>query len=224
MLDAILFDLDGTLFDRTAAVTAGLHRQHARFADQLQRTPLADFVARFTALDERGYVKKAIVYPQLAAEFGWPPELAQTLCDDYYARYHEECIGFPGLHPMLAELRDMGLKLGIITNGWAQTQLGVIRALDLEPYFDVILVSETEGVRKPEAEIFERALNRLQTSADRALFVGDHPLNDITGAQAVGMRAIWMRDDHWGDCPHANWHINTLSELVPIVLAERNSI
>lgn len=224
MLDAVLFDLDGTLFDRTTSVTAGLHRQHARFAEQLQATPLADFVARFTTLEERGYVKKALVYPQLAAEFGWPSELAQTLCDDYYARYHEECIGFPGLHHMLAELRARGLKLGIITNGWAQAQLGVIRALDLEPYFDTILVSETEGVRKPAAEIFERALTRLQTSADRAIFVGDHPLNDITGAQAVGMRAVWLRDDHWGECAHADWRINALSELVPIVLAEHHSI
>lgn len=224
MIDAVLFDLDGTLFDRTTSVTQGLYRQYARFADQLQKTPLDDFVARFTLLEERGYITKATVYAQLAAEFGWSPALAQTLCDDYAERYHEDCIGFPGLHQMLADLRGLGLKLGIITNGWAEVQLRVIRALEMEAYFDTILVSETEGVRKPDAAIFERALNRLQTSADRALFVGDHPLNDITGAQAVGMRAVWIRDDHWGECTHADWRIDALGELLPIVLAERNSI
>jgi putative hydrolase of the HAD superfamily len=216
MIQAVLFDLDGTLFDRTTSVAAGLERQYARFAQELQATPLDALLARFVALEDRGYVPKQLVYPQLAAEFGWPPALAQTLCDDFYARYHDDCIGFPGLTQMLADLRTLGLKLGLVTNGWEQIQRGVIRALNLEPCFDVILISETEGVRKPDARIFQRALERLEVAADRALFVGDHPVNDIDGAQQVGMRAVWMRDDHWGDCPQADWCIERLPELTAI--------
>jgi putative hydrolase of the HAD superfamily len=217
MIEAVLFDLDGTLFDRTASVMAGLHRQYARFAEQLQTTPVTDFVARFTVLDERGYVRKAIVYPQLAAEFGWTPGLAQTLCDDYYARYHDECIGFPGLAQTLADLRSLGVKFGLVTNGSEQMQRGVIRALDLEPAFDAILISESEGIRKPDVRIFERALARLGVGAAQTLFVGDHPINDIAGAQGAGMYTAWKRDLHWGECPQADWVIDDLNELIPIV-------
>ena len=216
LIKAVLFDLDGTLFDRTTSVTAGLHRQYARFAEPLQATPQADFVTRFLALEERGYVKKTLVYPQLAQEFGWPPALAQTLCDDYYARYHDECIGFPGLTQMLADLRDLGLKLGLVTNGWERTQRGVIQALAIEPFFDAILISETEGVRKPAVHIFERALERVGVNARHALFVGDHPVNDIDGAQQAGLRTVWMRDVYWGDCPQAEWCIDCLPELTAL--------
>ncbi|MCL4864013.1 MAG: HAD-IIIA family hydrolase, partial [Caldilineaceae bacterium] len=185
----------------------------------LQTTPLDDFVERFLALDERGYVKKAVVYQQLAEEFGWSAQLTQTLCDDYYARYHDECISFPGLAEMLANLCALGLKLGLVTNGWEQTQRGVIQALAIEPFFEAILISETEGVRKPDARIFSRALERLGVEAGHALFVGDHPVNDIEGAQQVGMRTVWMRDAYWGDCPQANWRIDGLPELTTLCTA-----
>jgi putative hydrolase of the HAD superfamily len=219
MFKAVLFDLDGTLFDRTTSVTAGLQRQYARFAQDLQGIPQEVYLARFLALENRGYVKKTLVYPQLAQEFGWSPALAQTLCDDYYARYHDDCLGFPGLAQMLADLRALGLKLGLVTNGWAQIQRGVIRALALEPYLDAILISETEGVRKPDARIFQRALARLGVDAAQTLFVGDHPVNDIDGAQQAGMKAVWMRDDHWGDCPQADWCIDRLPELTALCAA-----
>lgn len=216
MIKAVLFDLDGTLFDRTTSVTAGLQRQYARFVQDLKGTPQAAYLERFLVLDERGYVKKAVVYQQMAEEFGWSAKLAQTLCDDYYARYHDQCIGFPGLAQMLADLSCLGLKLGLVTNGWERTQRGVIQALSIEPFLEAILISETEGVRKPDARIFSRALEQLGVDARHALFVGDHPVNDIKGAQQVGMRTVWMRDAHWGDCPQADWHIGSLPELTAL--------
>jgi putative hydrolase of the HAD superfamily len=221
MIEAILFDLDGTLFDRTTSVAAGLQRQYGRFAQELQGTPQAVYQERFLVLDDRGYVNKRVVYQQLAEEFGWPPVLAQILCDDYYAHYHDECIGFPGLAQMLADLKALKMKLGLVTNGWDKAQRGVIQALAIEPFFDAILVSETEGVRKPDARIFLRALERLGVDARQALFVGDHPVNDIGGAQQVGMRTVWMRDAHWGDCPHADWHIESLPELTALCASLR---
>jgi putative hydrolase of the HAD superfamily len=216
MIKAVLFDLDDTLFDRTSSVTAGLQRQYARFAQDLQGTLQAAYLERFLVLDERGYVNNRVVYQQLAAEYGWPPALGQTLCDDYYAHYHDECMGFPGLAQMLADLKALKMKLGLVTNGWDKAQRGVIQALAIEPFFDAILVSETEGVRKPDALIFLRALERLGVDARYALFVGDHPVNDIEGAKQVGMRTVWMQDAHWGDCPQADWRIASLPELTTL--------
>lgn len=62
---------------------------------------------------------------------------------------------------------------------------------------DVILISEREGMRKPEPEIFARALRALHVPADDAWFVGDHPVVDVAGAAAAGLSAIWRRCSYW---------------------------
>jgi putative hydrolase of the HAD superfamily len=217
MIRALLFDLDGTLFDRTASVTVAIQRQYDRFAAQLSSIAKEDYLARFLALEERGYVKKEIVYQRIAEGSGWPVDLAETLCADYYRRYHEYCVGFPGLEAVLGELKALDLKLGIITNGREAMQRGVIQELGIESHFDAILISEVEGIRKPDIRIFQRALERVGATATNTLFIGDHPEFDIDGAQKAGMRTIWKRDDYWGACRQADWTINDLHELLPLV-------
>jgi putative hydrolase of the HAD superfamily len=88
----------------------------------------------------------------------------------------------------------------------------------VEQLFDAIVISEEVGVRKPDRRIFDLTLTRLGVEADDAVFVGDHPETDIRGAQEAGMRAIWKRDDYWGECAFADAVINRLDEL-PGVLA-----
>jgi FMN phosphatase YigB (HAD superfamily) len=53
------------------------------------------------------------------------------------------------------------------------------------------MVSEADGVRKPDPEIFLRAAAQLETGADEVVFLGDNPQADIAGAQRCGMKAIW---------------------------------
>jgi phosphoglycolate phosphatase-like HAD superfamily hydrolase len=58
--------------------------------------------------------------------------------------------------------------------------------LAISPMFDTILISDAEGIHKPEREIFHRALERLNANPARAVFVGDHPEVDVAGAGAAG--------------------------------------
>ena len=100
-------------------------------------------------------------------------------------------------------MRKNGLGLGRITNGGDAHQRATIRALDLEKYFASILISESEGLRKPDPRIFARAAQQLGVGLSEAVFVRDHPTLDIGGAHSVGMRTIWMRDEYWGECQQA---------------------
>ena len=90
-----------------------------------------------------------------------------------------------------------GLKLGVITNGGSVRQRRKLAALKIADAFDAILVSEEEGVRKPDAEIFRRALARCGAAAHEALFVGDHPVADIEGAYSAGLVAVWKYVPYW---------------------------
>jgi putative hydrolase of the HAD superfamily len=66
----------------------------------------------------------------------------------------------------------------------------LLRRLGLTRYIETIVVSSGAGYRKPHASLFQRALDGLGVIADEAVFVGDRLLDDISGAKALGMRAV----------------------------------
>jgi putative hydrolase of the HAD superfamily len=121
----------------------------------------------------------------------------------------------------LRELRRRGLKLGVITNGPGPLQRRKLAALGLDRSFDAILVSGEEGVRKPDAEIFRRALGRLGVAAHEAMFVGDHPVADVEGAHGAGLLPVWMFVPYWPppDVPDPPV-IDFLREILPIIDGE----
>lgn len=194
MIKAVLFDLDGTLLDREASVHSFIKVQYDRLNDMLSHIPRDKYIARFIELDNHGYRWKDKVYKQLVKEFNIEGIMWEELLLDYMGEFSNHCIPFPGLLEMLRELKENHYKLGIISNGKCQFQLDNIRALDIEKYFDTILISECEGMKKPDSEIFIKASEKLNVSLDESIFVGDHPLNDIKAAQSVEMIGIWKRN------------------------------
>jgi putative hydrolase of the HAD superfamily len=80
-----------------------------------------------------------------------------------------------------------------------------------------VLISDGEGVSKPDPEIFRRALERLGTNASDAVFVGDHPDVDVSGARAAGMKAVWRRDRTVSRTVEADAIIEELGELLPLL-------
>lgn len=193
MIKGILFDLDGTLLDRDQSLIAFLENQYIRI-HALHDVEKEVFIQRFIELDQKGYVWKDKVYQRLIEEMGL--ELAwEEMLEEYVESFQNHCIGFPGLIELLDYLKEMNMKLGIITNGFGRFQMNNIRGLKIDHYFDEILISEIEGVRKPNIEIFTRALNRLGIEPHEGLFVGDHPVNDVEASIKAGMIGIWKEDD-----------------------------
>jgi HAD superfamily hydrolase (TIGR01549 family) len=89
--------------------------------------------------------------------------------------------------PVLAALRERGLKIGLVSN----------TARDLEEFVrhhgldvDTTLTSRVHGKTKPHVTIFRAALDGLGVAPSEAAMVGDSPHDDIEGARALGMRAF----------------------------------
>ena len=90
----------------------------------------------------------------------------------------------------------MDLKLGIISN-WDTPLHAMVEELGLAPYFDVVVASHDQRVRsaKPDAAIFEYALNAVDASPEESVHVGDSFEADIIGAHTAGIRAILLDRD-----------------------------
>lgn len=219
MIHAVLFDLDGTLLDRDTSLKYFISDQYDRLHKQLSHIKKETYIARFIELDHHGYVWKDKVYQQLIDEFAITSLAWQELLDDYLKEFPRHCVAFPHVMDMLDQLKREKMSLGIITNGFGQFQTDNIKALEIEKYFDVILVSEWEGIKKPDSKIFMKALAQLNREADETIFIGDHPENDIQAAQRIGMKTIWKRNDAWKEVD-ADAEIDDYSELSSLIKAK----
>ena len=213
----VLFDLDGTLFDRDGAIRQLLDRQHVRFIAALGGVTRVAFVERLLELDAHGQGDKTLAYRQAATELAFPGSLADALAADFWSRYHDDCRGFPDVMPALRELHRRGLRLGIVTNGRTAIQQTTIDRLGLTELMHTIHISEREGVKKPHREIFARALRALDLSASEAWYVGDHPEIDVRGATEAGLAAVWRRTSHWPEPTVPHRRIDRLGELLSLI-------
>lgn len=216
-MKAILFDLDGTLLDRDSSLHQFVTAQYQRFRTHLYHVPVDKYVSRFIELDCRGHVWKDKVYQQLVDDYSISGVSWAELLEDYETHFMQHCVPFPHLIPMLDTLKKHEYSLGIITNGRGTFQTRAIQGLGIEHYFDAILVSDTEGIKKPDIRIFHRALDKLGVKANASVFVGDHPQADIEGAKNAGMKTIWKRDAYWPIAFEADATIDDLAEI-PIVI------
>ncbi|WP_243266357.1 HAD family hydrolase [Sulfitobacter sp. DSM 110093] len=188
----MLFDLDETLFNRTASVR--LFVEHQFSGKDLGRFTSLDAICdRFMMLDARGSVSKTIVYKTITQEMGLGgDDDGQALFDEYETNAWRHAFAFEGMRELLLWLHQDGRKIGIVSNGQTHIQLRSLLALNLDRLVDTYLISETEACRKPDPEIFRRAAQRLAAEPQDCIFVGDSPHADMAGARAVDMRTVWF--------------------------------
>lgn len=105
----------------------------------------------------------------------------------------------------LATLRVRGYGLGLITNrGNVERFYDLLDCLEMRAYFDLVLASGEVGVHKPEPGIFDAALERMGTTADESLYVGDNYWADVVGARRAGVTPVLFDPYHLfpeADCP-----------------------
>lgn len=220
---AVLFDLDDTLYSRRGAF---VRWTDAYLADTLRLTDPAEATrvrALIHALDLNGYGSKQAIFKRLHADYpalpGHPARSLETFFAEFLACVRPE----PATDALLDALSAASVPFGVITNGSAR-QWRKLDALGLPARTDCLFVSETFGTKKPDPAIFHAAAAHLRTPPERILFVGDNPTADIQGAQAVGMAAAWLhRDQLWPQeiDTRPDFVIDSLAEVVVILELDR---
>lgn len=210
VIKAVAFDVGECLIDET--------REYGTWADWLN-VPRHTFAAVFGATIAAGkdYRETFQVFApgfdlaaarQQRAEAGKPEWFGE---DDLYN----------DVRPTLAALRERGIWVGIAGNQTVRGG-GLLRELDLPT--DFIATSDDWGVSKPDPAFFDRVVDAAPVEASEILYVGDRLDNDIAPAAEVGLLTAQIRRGPWGWILRdteglADWHIDGLDELLPIVAA-----
>ena len=182
-IDAVLFDLDGTLIDSAPDLAAA--------ADKL-RTDRG--LTSLPALHYRPMVG-AGARGMLAVAFGLKPEDAgfENLREEFFINY-EACMtqrtfAFEGVAELIEKITQAGLKWGVVTNKAERFTLPLTKALALFDTAQAIVSGDTTPHSKPHPAPLIEAARRLGVAAERCVYVGDDE-RDISAGRAAGMPTV----------------------------------
>ena len=94
------------------------------------------------------------------------------------------------------EILSKHFKIGILTNGFEETQTIKLKESGIGRFVDFVQSSERVGLAKPAPDFFQLALNSVNCAAENAIYIGDNFKTDVLGGLSVGMRTFWYRYDN----------------------------
>lgn len=221
----IFFDLDHTLwdFDKNSEISYKL------IFDKLDiNIEMRDFLGVYKQINmdlwklfrEDAIDKDTLRYRRLHDSFkainvSVSDAVIYTIADEYVYHLSQQTHLLDGALTLLNYLKPK-YNLHIITNGFAEVQVGKLKNTNLEAYFDVVINSEMAGVKKPNPIIFEKALQMANVSKEQSLMIGDSYEADVLGAINYGIDAICY-NYHKEDLPTHIHQVNHLEELIAVL-------
>ena len=230
MIDAVVFDWDGTLMDddaswrRCVAATAdAVARRHLhvdpdrltdayyaaseRIWDEIKDT----FAPPWGNMDERRIVHRVW---SLALRPDASGDAAALATETWTALRNADVPIYDDVTECLDALVGR-YRLGVLTNGSTATHLPKVEASGLRGYFGSVTTTDV-GAGKPLRAIFDHALASLDAAPSRSIYVGDSPFRDVGGANGAGMTSVWINRtgaQAAGDDPVPDARITSLRDL-----------
>ena len=203
MTRAVLIDLDDTLVDHQHAMRSALRALHTSDV-RLQSLEYDFLVAEWqrvldamhddVALGRVSIHESRILrYRHFYALAGSPVERseAEAISGRHLQSYMDSRRVVAGADTLLRAIKPHA-RIAVVTNNTVAEQREKLAAFGMTRFVDELVTSEEFGVAKPDAAIFRHALERVGAGVADAVMVGDSWVNDVVGATAIGIRAIWL--------------------------------
>ena len=211
-VQVIFFDAAGTLFHVRGSVGGIYSRVAWKYGVKSEPAEVERaFVQAFHAKSAEGITPVPAGGRSQAEKHWWlevvrqvfassmPEPVLQAYFDEVFEvfRRADAYLLFPETPTVLERLRRLGYRLGILSNFDSRLH-DVLRGLGIESFFDTVVLSWDAGFAKPDARLFQHALQEAGIPAALALHVGDSLSEDFQGAAAAGMRGLLLdRKNAW---------------------------
>jgi len=217
-ITTVFFDLGGTLVDEQDI--AGWVEEATKLGVDLPPDDLAHAYSEVLRETDRSPRPTFLEFWELVLSRGSQRPVARAtverFSESYYARERPMPL-FSDARRCLEDLRDQGRRMGVISNSRGEDHVReILIRRGIAEFFETVVSSGTEGVSKPDPEIFRRALARMKVGPEESFYVGDLAYTDAKAAAAVGMQSVWLHRSGtgFGDDPP---EITSLLE-VPLLL------
>lgn len=224
--DTVIFDAAGTLvgrdspdfFEEFFVVAAGELGAAITLGQVKAALSKAMEEPRFSKRDGRMSTPKQTrryfldLYAHVFRTAGIEGDLVPGL-QQYYDRFQDGRYldVYGDVRPTLEKLKGRGVRLGVLSN-WSEHLSLVLKRHDLDRYFSFLVVSAEAGCEKPDEKIFRMAIDRAEAPADRILYIGDYPEEDILPAERVGLDALLI--DRYGK--YGRYRLPSIRQLTDV--------
>jgi putative hydrolase of the HAD superfamily len=190
-LFAVVFDMDDTLYPERDYARSGF-RAVAAWAEAHLGIPARLGFVELNDLFEAG-IRGGTFDRWLLAHGIHPQEWIHPLVS-VYRKHTPALTPFPEVRQVLKALGGR-YKLGLLSDGYLETQRLKLDALDLARCFDAIVFSDQWGREawKPSVRPFLAILKELNLAPNRVVYVADNPRKDFVGPKRLGMPSMWLR-------------------------------
>jgi putative hydrolase of the HAD superfamily len=203
-IDTVLFDLDDTLHDDSAAYKRAARRvaeevaaQHGIDAERLYAAYVAQANGFWRTLSTASLTTpisdaRTQLWSDALVAAGLPLDIPLAAASaERYTRLRADTLELsPGALDLMRTLRERGCRLGIVTNGFAATHHEKVDRLGLRPYIDALFLADEMGMVKPDPEVFRLACRTLGSEPARTAMVGDRYDRDVVGAAEAGLFTV----------------------------------
>jgi len=220
--EAVVFDLDGTLFDHVGAATAGvrdwLTGMGAEATDALlelwfeaEDRHVAAWHRGEVSFDEQRRRRLREVLPRVGREVGSEADLDRAFAR-YLARYEKAWRRFDDVDATLSMVATAGTRVAVLTNGAEHQQTQKIAVTGLAGRVGPLFCCDALGYAKPDPRAYQHVCEELGLACEHVLHVGDRYDLDVLGARAAGLAAVHLDRANRGP-HHEPARVTTLNDL-----------
>lgn len=194
----IIFDLDNTLYSYDICH----HKSIQIVFDYLQTTYNISKIncvydkishdVKYDLHDTASSHNKSIYFKHLLEYYEIDLSILQPIQTLYWTTFLEHITLFQGVCEFIKWNRELGIKIGILTDYETEYQIQKLHKLDILTYIDVIVTSEEVGIEKPSTHMFQTILNKMKLASDEIIMIGDNYEKDIKGSYNMNIVSYWF--------------------------------
>lgn len=234
MYKAILFDLDDTLMNlsmceaealRITLTNAPLKLNLENMWSDIQNTYRSHSSVYWKQRVTAGFSREQVIEYSLRDTLQVYDEDV-TLASQLGVAFWKQFCQTPQFNPEAKEtvlVLQEHYQIGVITNGYTQSQRGRLEAADLMSLLGCVVISEEVGIAKPDKRIFEIALSALGVTSDDVLYVGDSIQHDYEGCKNAGIDFChyYPQQITSNVLPMPKYRIHKFSELTDLLISSK---